>query len=81
MNLQTIQNYTPEGLPALWFGQNDGGIKRGDRADTGDEKARPTQGVDRGGSGVRGGSNTTEDQGGSSGHPTADPSSQGGGSA
>ena len=26
-----------------WCGPNDGGIKRGDRASTGDEQARPTQ--------------------------------------
>jgi hypothetical protein len=52
----------------LKFGPNDGGIKRGDREVTGDEEARPTEGVDRGGSGVRG----TGD--GTSGQPTADPS-------
>ena len=26
----------------MWCGPNDGGIKRGDRAETGDEQARPT---------------------------------------
>lgn len=36
-------------LPMPWnLGPNDGGIKRGDRTDTGDETARPTQ-KDRGG--------------------------------
>lgn len=29
--------------PPLLFGPNDGGISRGDRADTGDESARPTE--------------------------------------
>lgn len=51
---------------------NSGGIKRGDRADTGDEKARPTDGVSEAGSGVRGGD--SDDVG----HPTANPSSLGG---
>jgi hypothetical protein len=55
-------------IAPLLLGQNDGGIKRGDRDVTGDEEARPTEGVDRGGSGVRG----TGD--GPSGQPTADPS-------
>jgi hypothetical protein len=32
-----------------------GGIKRGDRADTGDLEARPNDGVSRAGSGVHGG--------------------------
>jgi hypothetical protein len=76
--LTTFSSYSPDFLPGLWCGQNDGGIKRGDRADTGDEKAQPTKGVGRDGSGVRGGANDEDDQGGSSGHPTADPSSQGG---
>src|SRR5579884_2190111 len=42
------------------------GIKRGDRADTGDLEARPTAGISRYGSGVQGG-------GADTGHPTADP--------
>jgi hypothetical protein len=37
--------------PSMWCGPNDGGIKRGDRAVTGDEEARPTEDVDEGGSG------------------------------
>jgi len=28
--------------PTMWCGPNDGGIKRGDSAETGDEEARPT---------------------------------------
>ncbi|MGH9557829.1 MAG: hypothetical protein ACRD30_01220 [Bryobacteraceae bacterium] len=44
--------------------QNDGGIKRGDRADTGDDKAGKKDGVGRGGSGVPGG------DGGATGHVT-----------
>jgi len=51
-----------------WCGPNDGGIKRGDRAETGDNEARPTDGTGPGGSGV---------YGGGSGFPTADPSSEG----
>jgi hypothetical protein len=43
---------------------NDGGIKRGDRADTGDLEARPTDGVSEGGSGVQG-------EGSDTGNPTA----------
>ena len=54
------------------MGVNDGGLKRGDRADTGDNEARPTEGVGRGGSGVHGGG------GGATGNPTADASSMGG---
>lgn len=50
---------------AMWCGPNDGGIKRGDRADTGDEEARPTDGVSERGSGVWGGADP-----GPSGHPT-----------
>jgi hypothetical protein len=49
----------------MYCGANDGGIKRGDRADTGDLQARRRDGVGRGGSGVPGGA------GGSTGHPTA----------
>ncbi len=30
-------------MPTYYCGPNDGGIKRGDRADTGDEEARPTR--------------------------------------
>ena len=48
-----------------------GGIKRGDRAETGDLEARPSDGVSRAGSGVHGGG------GGAEGHVTADPSSLG----
>lgn len=55
----------------MWCGPNDGGIRRGDRADTGDEEARPTQGVTRDGSTDQLGGNAT---------PTADPSSMGGSS-
>jgi hypothetical protein len=54
---------------AMWCGPNDGGIKRGDRADTGDLEARPTEDASEEGSGVPGG------YGGSTGHPTADPDS------
>ena len=53
------------------MGANDG-VRRGDRADTGDLEARPKDGVSRTGSGVRAGG------GGTSGNPTADPSSLGG---
>jgi hypothetical protein len=49
---------------AMLCGANDGGIKRGDRADTGDLQARPRKDVGRGGSGVEGG------DGGATGHPT-----------
>jgi hypothetical protein len=45
--------------------RNQGGIKRGDRKDTGDLEARPKEGVGPGGSGVPGGA------GGSTGNPTA----------
>ena len=48
-------------------GPNDGGIRRGDRADTGDLEARPNEGVGPDGSGVPGG------DGGATGHPTANP--------
>lgn len=51
------------------LGPNDGGIKRGDREDTGDNEAAPNQGTGRGGSGVR----AVDD--GPAGMPTADPSS------
>jgi hypothetical protein len=33
--------------PGFWCGPNDGGIERGDSADTGDEEAGPTDGVNR----------------------------------
>jgi hypothetical protein len=36
-----ISSYEPEIRPPLWVGPNDAGIKRGDRAITGDEQARP----------------------------------------
>src|SRR5579884_4363520 len=49
---------------------NDGGIKRGDRADTGDLEARPTEGVSEAGSGVQGGGSAV-------GHPTDNPSALG----
>jgi hypothetical protein len=49
---------------------NDGGIKRGDRADTGDLEARPTDGVSEAGSGVQGGGSAV-------GHPTDNPSALG----
>jgi hypothetical protein len=45
-------------------GRNDGGIKRGDRADTGDLEARHKDGVSQLGSGVPGG------DGGATGHVT-----------
>jgi hypothetical protein len=51
--------------------RNTGGVKRGDRTDTGDNEARPTEGVGRGGSGVRSGDD------GPAGVPNADPSSIG----
>ena len=37
---------------AMWCGPNDGGIKRGDRADTGDLEAEPTEGIGSEGSGT-----------------------------
>jgi len=49
----------------MWCGPNDGGIKRGDRADTGDLEARHKDGVGEAGSGVSAGS------GGATGHSTA----------
>jgi len=55
----------------MWCGPNDGGIKRSDRADTGHEQARPTDGVTCEGSMVWGGEH------GEQGEPTADPSSLG----
>jgi hypothetical protein len=47
-------------------GANDGGVKRGDRADTGDLEVRHKDGVGPGGSGVRAGA--------TSGNPTGDAS-------
>ncbi len=47
--------------------RNKGGIRRGDRADTGDLEAQPTEGVGPGGSGVPDG------RGGSTGNVTASP--------
>jgi hypothetical protein len=55
------------------MGMYDGGVKRGDRADTGDLEAQHKDGVGRKGSGVRAG------DGGPSGNVTADPSSFDGG--
>jgi hypothetical protein len=49
---------------------NDGGIKRGDSMETGDNQARPTDGVGLDGSGVRAGDD------GPAGMPTFDPSSE-----
>jgi hypothetical protein len=51
------------------MGMNDGGVKRGDREDTGDLQAQHKDGVGRQGSGVRAGDE------GPSGAPTAVPSS------
>jgi len=48
------------------MGMNDGGVKRGDREDTGDLQAQHKDGVSRQGSGVRAG------DGGPAGAPTAD---------
>jgi hypothetical protein len=36
----------PDDARAYWCGPNDGGIKRGDRADTGDDEAQPTAGAE-----------------------------------
>lgn len=47
-----------------WRGPNEGGIKRGDRAATGDDQAQHEDGVGREGSGVPGG------DGGATGHVT-----------
>src|SRR3989442_12402657 len=52
------------------LGPNDGGIKRGDSIETGDEQARPTDGVGPDGPGVR------ADDDGPGGMPTVDPSSE-----
>jgi hypothetical protein len=53
------------------MGQNDGGIKRGDRADTGDLEANPTETVSRGGS--------VASRSGTGANTTADPSALTGG--
>ncbi|MDQ2898218.1 MAG: hypothetical protein M3Y07_00270 [Acidobacteriota bacterium] len=53
------------------MGPNDGGIKRGDSAETGNLEARPTATVDAGGSGVHGGG------GGPEGHVTGQSSALG----
>ena len=55
------------------MGMNDGGVKRGDREDTGDLEAQHKDGVSRQGSGVRAGEE------GPSGSATAIPSAFGGG--
>ena len=52
------------------LGPNDGGIKRGDSIETGDEQARPNDGTGPDGSGVRAGDD------GPGGMPTVDPSSE-----
>lgn len=57
-----MEDYTS--IP-MWCGPNDGGIKRGDREETGDLEAQPTETVGSGGSGART----------SGGQITADPSS------
>lgn len=54
-----------------YLSANRGGIKRGDRADTGDLAARPTETADRSGSGAQGGG------GGAEGQVTGDPSALG----
>jgi len=46
LNFQPLTNYAAQQPPAgvlfnMHFGPNDGGIKRGDRTETGDEEARP----------------------------------------
>lgn len=58
-------------VPILWAGAGDSAVKRGDREDTGDNEARPKDGVGRAGSGVRGGGD------GTSGQPTAVPTGSG----
>jgi hypothetical protein len=55
------------------MGLNDGGVKRGDREDTGDLEAQHKDGVSRQGSGVRAGDE------GPAGAATANPSAFGGG--
>jgi hypothetical protein len=55
----------------MFCGPNDGGVKRGDRDDTGDLEAQPTEKAGKQGSGNTGGS--------WGGHMTADPSALGSG--
>ncbi len=57
------------------MGMNDGGVKRGDRADTGDLEAQETETVDKEGSGARGGNE------GATGVVTGQPSALGGGAS
>ena len=54
-----------------YLAPNRGGIKRGDRADTGDLQAQPTETADRSGSGAQGGG------GGAEGQVTGNPSALG----
>ena len=54
-----------------YLSPNRGGIKGGDRADTGDLEARPTETADRSGSGAQGGG------GGAEGQVTGNPSALG----
>lgn len=56
---------------SMYCGPNDGGVKRGDRADTGDLEANPSETVSRGGSGVRSG-NKANIPAANSGFPTGD---------
>jgi hypothetical protein len=47
MGLIGMSTYDSDNLPrAYWCGPNDGGIKRGDSAETGDEEAAPTEGAE-----------------------------------
>ncbi len=59
------------GNESNYTSRSTGGIKRGDRAETGDLEAQPNEGTSRAGSGVHGGGS------GSEGHVTADSSSLG----
>jgi hypothetical protein len=67
-----LKDTLPGGVYAC-MGLNDGGIKRGDREDTGDLEAQPTESVGREGSGARGG------DGGPSGNVTGNPGGFSGG--
>lgn len=58
----------------MWCGPNDGGIRRGEGAESGDNEARPSDGTGPGGSGVAGGESDSDE-----GHPTFDASALGGG--
>ena len=62
-----------DAVAPMWCGPNDGGIRRGESAETGDEEARPTEGVGPEGSGVPG----DEDEWNAP--PTANPSALAGG--